>query len=176
MRHGMRLRPLPAISVFAMLTACAAEPPYFGPIGAGHSTGYTDQQIDQTHYRITYQGNSSTSRETVEDFLLLRSAEVTRQAGYAFFTFDTRDTKTKTTYFTTFEGWPGWGGYGWWGFYGPGWPGPGDGETRPITSYTAYAEIVVLSDAQAKADPHALNAGSVVAHLMPLVSVPAPGR
>ena len=58
---------------------------------------------------MTFRGNSATRRETVENFLLLRSAEVTRDAGYAWFAFDTRDTEAKTTYHTDFAGWPGWG-------------------------------------------------------------------
>ncbi len=165
---------LPLGAVLAVLAGCAEEPPYFGPMGAGHDTGYTDLQIDQNHYRVTYQGNASTPRVTVENFLLLRSAEVAAQAGYPYFVFDTRDTKTKTSYFSTFEGWPGWGGYGWYGFYGPGGPVEADAETRPITSYQAYAEIVLLTAAQAKGDPHALNAQSVIEHLTPLVPPPPP--
>lgn len=163
-----------AAAALALLAGCAEEPPYFGPLGEGHSTGYTDLQIDQTHYRVTYDGNSHTPRITVENFLLLRAAQVTAQAGYPYFMFDTRDTKAKTTYFSTFTGWPGWGGYGRFGWYG--W-GPGfdaAAESRPITRYQAYAEIVLLTDAQARGNPSALNAQSVIAHLGPLVAPPPP--
>lgn len=156
----------------AMLAGCASEPPYFGPLGPDHSTGYTDQQIDQNRYRVTYTGNSQTPRTTVENFLLLHAAQVAQQAGYPYFEFDTRDTKTKTSYFSTFDGWPGWGGYGWYGWYGPMGPMEGDSETVPIRSYEAYAEIVLLTGDQAKTQPRALNAQSVVAHLGPLVAPP----
>ena len=92
------------------LAACATEPAPYGPKTEDSSTGYTDQQIASNRYRVTYVGNSFTSRETVENYLLLRSAEVTLKGGYEYFLFDTRDTKAKTTYYSSFAGWPGWGG------------------------------------------------------------------
>jgi hypothetical protein len=171
----IRLQAMLGLTAIAFLTACAAEPPYFGPAGPDHPTGYTDQQIDQNRFRVSYSGSSSTPRVTVENFLLLRAAEVAQQAGYPYFAFDTRDTKTKTSYFSTFTGWPGWGGYGRYGWSGWGSPSFGDSETRPITRYEAYAEIILLTDAQGKADPHALDAKSVIAHLGPLAAPPPKG-
>lgn len=169
-----RLGALLAVLVTASVAGCAEEPPYFGPAGPDHPTGYTDQQIDQNRFRVSYQGNASTPRTTVENFLLLRSAEVALQAGYPYFLFDTRDTKTKTTYFSTFTGWPGWGGFGRYGWYGWGGPIDQDATTVPVTRYEAYAEIILLTDAQGRADPHALDAKSVVAHLGPLAVPTAP--
>ena len=169
-----KLKLLAVLAVCVSLAGCATEPPYFGPAGPDHPTGYTDQQIDQNRFRVSYQGSSQTPRVTVENFLLLRAAQVSLQAGFPYFEFDTRDTKTKTTYFSTFTGWPGWGGYGRYGWYG--WDGPGlydDTTTVPITRYEAYAEIVLLTDSQGHGDPHALDAKSVVAHLEPL-AVPPP--
>lgn len=160
------------------LTACATKPAPYAPKTAESSTGYTDKQIDQNRYRVTFTGNSVTSRDTVENYLLLRSAEVTLHAGYDYFVFDTRDTKAKTTYMSTFTGWPGWRGYGWYWHswpYDPYWPGPADMDatSRPITRYHAYAEIVLLTPEQAKKEPRALNAHQVIAHLRP-TSSPAP--
>ncbi len=162
-----------AAAAGVLVLASCEEPPYYGPIGPDHSTGYTDQQIDQRHFRISYLGNSRTPRTTVENFLLLRSAQVTLQAGYAGFMFDTRDTKTKTRYYWEFSGgWGGWGGRRWGGFYHWG-PAFDEGYVEPETRYEAYAEIVLLTDAEARKEPRALNAQSVVDHLMPLVPVPA---
>ena len=92
-------------AAFAWLAvaACAPEVPYFGPKDADHATGYTDEKLDQNRFRVTYSGNSQTNRETVEDFLLLRSAQVTEQSGSHFFMFDMRDTKSHTTYFSDFR-------------------------------------------------------------------------
>lgn len=163
-----------ALGALAALAGCASEPPYFGPLGPGHTTGYTDQQIAQNRYRVTYEGDSETPRVTVENFLLLRAAQVARQAGYPAFLFDTRDTKAKTQYFSSFTGWPGWGGYGIYGWGPGGWPYDVEGETRPVTRYEAYAEIVLLTDEEAKKEPRALAAQSVIDHLGPLVFPAAP--
>src|SRR3974390_83296 len=114
-----------------LLASCASEPPYYGPTGPDHSTGYTDLQLDQRHYRVSYVGDSQTPRTTVETFLLLRSAQVTLQAGYAGFMFDTRDTKAKTRYYWQFNGWEGWAG---WGAYRWG-PAFEDGYSVPVTRY-----------------------------------------
>jgi hypothetical protein len=64
-----------------VVSACAPEQPYFGPKDADDSTGYTNEKLDQIRYRVTYSGSSATNRETVENFLLWRAAQVTQQAG-----------------------------------------------------------------------------------------------
>jgi hypothetical protein len=157
-----------AIAVLALtgLAGCETTAVYQAQAGRG-GQGYTDKQLAENRYRVAYHGSSATSRETVEDFLLRRAAEVTLKAGYPAFLFDHRDTKTKTRYYSDFAGWPGWPGYGWywhsWDF--------GLSEAYPISNYTAYAEIVLLKDDQAAKEPRALRAQDVLDHLGPL---PAP--
>lgn len=158
-----------------VLAACETQPVY-GPRGPGQSTGYTDERLAQNRYRVTYTGNAVTDRETVEDFLLYRAAEVTLQSGFSDFTFDTRDTKAHTSYYSSFVGgWPGWHsrwrGYGW---YWHSWPYDEDVTTTAITRYEAYAEIVMLTPEQAKDDPHSLDAHEVIANLGPRVLPPPP--
>lgn len=148
----------------AGLAACQTATPY-APRTDTNSTGYADKQLAENRYRISFRGNSATGREEVEDYLLRRAAEVTRNAGYKWFVFDQRDTKKRTKYVTDFVGWPGWGGWGW---YWHDWD-YGSTTTTAYTSFTAYAEIVLLKDASR--EPRALNADDVLAHLGPL---PAP--
>ena len=158
-------------AVLLLAAACAPEQPYYGPKLAGRNTGYTDIRLGQNRYRVTYSGNSTTDRETVENFLLMRAAQVTLASGYGHFIFDTRDTRANTTYFSDFTGWPGWPGFGWgWSS----WPEPYDvsGESRPITRFEAYAEIVMLTDAQAQKEPRAIDANAIVAKLGPIVMPP----
>ncbi len=156
-----------------LLAGCVTVPAPYGPKTADGSTGYTDEQLGQNRFRVTYTGNSSTPRDTVEDYLLYRAAEVTLSSGFAAFVFDARDTKAKTTYFSTFHDFDGWPyrGFGW---YWHSWPGDdfGDVESRPITRYEAYAEIVMLTADQAKAETRALNAHDVQARLGPKVLPP----
>ena len=63
-----------------LLAGCMSPSPY-APRLEGQRTGYTDRALTQTRYRVTFTGNTITPRETVESFLLLRAAEVTRAAA-----------------------------------------------------------------------------------------------
>lgn len=157
----MRRSPVPFVTVFVVLGAlagCVSPAPY-APRNSG-PTGYTDQQLSTTRWRVTFTGNSATPRQTVENYLLLRSAEVTLHAGYEWFLIDIRDTRADRRYFTQYDNWPGWGFRRW------GWGGFDDAETIETTArYEAYAEIVLLTPAQGKADAKALEARDVVAHL-----------
>jgi len=149
---------------FLSLAGCQTGPAY-APQTSPNSSGYADKQLATNRYRVSFHGNSATSREQVEDYLMRRAAEVTLQAGYPWFVFDQRDTKTKTRYYTDFTGWPGWGGYGW---YWHSWDFGMPSESYPITNFTAYAEIVLLKDDQAAKEPRALKAQDVLDHLGPL--------
>jgi hypothetical protein len=144
------------------LAGCETAAPY-QPQQSPGDVGYSDAQLAANRFRVTFTGNSATGREVVEDYLLRRAAEVTLKAGYHWFEFDTRDTKSNTTYYDEFGGWRGRGRY-WhsWAF-GP----PMPYETRAVTRYQAYAEIVLLTDDQAKSEPRALGAQDVLNHLGP---------
>ena len=163
-----------AVAGLALLLAgCATAVPYQPSAGAGEP-GYSDEQLAQNRWRVTFTGNSATPRQTVENYLMLRSAEVTIKAGYHWFVFDTRDTEAKTTYHSDFMGWPGWGGRGWYWHswpYGPG-GGFGEAESYPTTRYQAYAEIVLLTDEQAKPEARAINAQDVLNHIGPTATQP----
>jgi hypothetical protein len=171
-----RARPLLAgalmVAVLA-LAGCASPTPY-GPRLEGQQTGYTDRQLAQNRYRVTFRGNTVTPRETVESYLLLRAAEVTRAAGYDFFVFDTRNTKARTTYQAVpnypVDPWYGpWYGHRFYPHYWGGWGFAYEPSVDVITrtKYDAYAEIVMLTPDQAKTEPRAINAAEVIRHLGP---------
>lgn len=154
------------------LAACAA-PAAYGPRRPGDTTGYTDRELAPGRYRVTFTGNSVTARDMVQDFLLLRAAEVTLAAGGTHFVFDDRDTRARSTYHSNpaiygpgFYGTPGFGGWGFrprWG-YGP--LGPQLMITQ-TTRYEASAEVVVLKPGQEKNEPRAVDAREIVNHLSP---------
>src|SRR5438445_5378550 len=96
-RPAARVLPL-ALSAF-LLAGCMTPSPY-APRLEGQRTGYTDLALTQNRYRVTFTGNSATPRETVESYLLLRAAEVTRAAGFNSFVFDTRNTQANHSYQT----------------------------------------------------------------------------
>jgi hypothetical protein len=156
------------------LAGCAA-PAAYAPRQPGQSTGYTDRELAPNRYRVTFTGNSATSREQVEDDLLLRAAEVTLAAGYSHFLFDTRDTKANVRYDAFPEPRPRpFGGFGYWSFR-PRWgydPFGPEVDIMTTTRYEAYAEIVLLKDADAAREPRAVDARAVIAHVSPTRAAP----
>jgi len=83
------------------LFACVSSTPY-GPANRS-GFGYADQRIDSSRYRVTFRGNAATRRETVENFLLYRSAELTVQNGFDYFVVVENDTEARS-YFTSLYG------------------------------------------------------------------------
>jgi hypothetical protein len=160
-----------AIGLALTLAACAAPAPY-APRRPGETTGYTDRELAPGRYRVTFAGNSVTARDTVQDFLLLRAAEVTLAAGGTHFVFDDRDTRARTTYHSN----PPYYGSGFGGGFGGGWgfrPRWGYGPFGPplmisqTTRYEASAEVVVLKPGQEQNEPRAVDAREIVNHLSP---------
>lgn len=71
------------------LAACAGPAPY-KPMEDG--VGYGEQKLEANRYRVWFAGNSATPRETVEDYVLYRAAEVTLENGYDYFVLSDRST------------------------------------------------------------------------------------
>jgi len=64
----------------ALLSGCATA---YGPRGL--SGGYTESKIDDSTYRVVFNGNGQTSRNRVWYYWIYRCAELTTQNGYEFF-------------------------------------------------------------------------------------------
>ncbi|MEM9169458.1 MAG: hypothetical protein AAGC56_07360 [Pseudomonadota bacterium] len=160
------------------LAACATSTPY-APAERSGGYGFSDQQIEENRFRITFRGNSSTERETVENFLLYRAAELTVSNGYDYFLVTEGDVERRTTVTGSTLGGPaffgryGFGPYGF-GFpyyaYGWGWGAPyGNTVAREITRYSAIAFIVMESGEKPRDNPQAFDARSVLENLRPVV-------
>ena len=183
--RSRRIAQLSAASLAAvlLLSACATPTPYQPRVrGAQVSGGYSDQRIEENRYRVTFVGNSLTSRERVENYLLYRAAELTKQAGYDGFTMVTRatDPHVRTSYSPMGPGWGYWGPswryrYGGnWRYWDPWGPDPFWGDTvdvRTVTSYEATAEIVMFRGRR-PSDPSSFNAEDVLRHLAPTIQLP----
>jgi hypothetical protein len=174
-------RTLCLLMTAVLLAGCMTPTPY-GPRTEGQGTGYTDRALTTTRYRVTFVGNTVTPRETVENYLLLRAAEVTRAAGYTAFVFDTRNTSANQTYDAVPYGPPGpWGFRRGWGGWGGGWGGWGFAYDPAVdvivrTNYEAYAEIVLLTPTEAAREPRSINAAEVIAHIGPEAVQPKPSQ
>lgn len=172
-----------AVTLALGLAGCETTPTPYQPLGAPGATvagGFTDQRLDEIHYRVTFKGNDVTSREQVETFMLYRAAELTVSQGFDWFQMVHRDTENRGgAYINSWGGaWsPSWrfrgaGGWGAWGWGDP-WGGPGWGgyDVQPINEYEAIAEIAMGHGPRPGVG--AFDARQVMANLGPKIVRPA---
>ncbi|HZZ87369.1 MAG TPA: hypothetical protein VFE13_03450 [Caulobacteraceae bacterium] len=159
------------------LFACTTPTPY-QPLTPGSAVagGYSDQQLDSSHFRVTFAGNTMTSREQVETYLLYHAAQVTLSHGADWFEMADRSTENHGDTWVSSYG-PGWGywrpywRFGWRGgwrdpFWGPGpWGGPWDYDVEHFDRFTASAEIVVGHGPKPPGDKRAFDAHEVTQNL-----------
>jgi len=108
------------------LGACETATPYQPAVrGSATSGGYSETRIEPNRWRVNFAGNSMTSRETVEGYLLFRAAELTLQNGDNWFAIVDRQTDRNAR--TYVEPDP---------LYHP-WYGPGFGYWRPSWRFRA---------------------------------------
>ncbi|HST91195.1 MAG TPA: hypothetical protein VLJ13_03275 [Brevundimonas sp.] len=189
MRHRLFKPVLLAAVATLALSACATATPY-APAGYGSRYGYAEQRIDADRFRVSFSGNSVTSRDQVEMALLLRAAEVTAENGYDWFATvnraTDRDVRLQATpdpfyrdryspfgysRYSPFWG-PSWRYYRR-GYWSP-WADPFGPELdiREIDRYEATAEIVMGRGAKPSDDPNAFDAREVMQNLGPRVTRP----
>jgi hypothetical protein len=177
-------RLLLAAAAALSLAACATPTPY-QPLQTGgiSNGGYADTRISSDRYRVTFQGNTITDRETVERYLLYRAAEVTREAGYDWFAMADRDTERQQREYVTssdpfgYSAWrPQWFylGKGRWtviNTYDPFFARPYY-QRHTVDQYRATAEIFMGRGAKPVNDPAAFDARDVIANLGPTLRYP----
>jgi hypothetical protein len=175
------------------LSGCASGPRYT-PYQAAQpgKFGFSEQRIEATRYRIIFEGNSRTSRQRVEDSLLLRAANVTIENGYDWFQIVNRATDPKTYqvripsafssfdsgfgYHSGFASYRVWSSrHGWvyyrdpFAFSDPFW---GRDEVRTITRFQANAEIILGKGPKPTDRPDAFDARDVSINLTPRLAAP----
>lgn len=165
----------------AGLAACATSTPY-QPAADGRGYGFSEQRIEQDRYRITFRGNSLTTREQVENSLLFRAAELTLEQGFDYFVVVENDTEASTRYRSSPD--PAFYGryrYGYPGYYyafpyyayGFGWGSPYDSyTTREYTRYSAIAFVTMHNGEKPRDNPQAFDARQVMSNLRDLVLGP----
>ena len=192
-----------AIALAAGLSACATATPYQPATysASGPQNGFYEAPLEQNRWRVSFAGNTVTSRQQVEDALLLRAAELTIQQGFDHFIEVNRATERDVRYQTSpglgsgfGYGGLGYGGFGYSRFGYPGWnpywrhyrPTFGwsrwdpfydpffdrSTEIREIDKYEANAEILMGRGPAPAGDPRAFNAREVFANLSPRVPRP----
>jgi len=162
-----RRRRFPLAVALLLLAGCAVPTPY-QPATDGY--GYREQQLENNRYRVTFSGNSVTPRDTVQNYLLHRAAEVTLESGHDYFTVVDQDLERSTAYYGS-----GFNDFAW----GPGFhsrrafgPGFGNYTAYPIDSYTAFADIVMADGEKPAGEVNAYDARDVLRQLGPTIDRP----
>ena len=171
----MMLRVLSGLILVLVLSGCVAEPTPYQPKADG--TGYSQQQIDAQTWRVQFVGNIDTPRETVENYLLYRSAEIMLFRGYDKFVMLEKDVERNVEYWGTGY-YPHFGfglhhghhhghHHGLW-YYGP---------TRysPLVSYSAAATIRIYTGGPPPANAPVYDAQEIVQQLGPTIVLPQTG-
>jgi hypothetical protein len=187
-----RLPLLAAVAAAALaLAGCQTATTYHPATGQGFNReGYSEQRIEANRFMVSFSGNSVTSRDTVERYLLFRAAELTLQNGYDYFQLVDRDTDRRTRTYVTQDPfrpgpWGYWGvswrfhrpGFGW-GFYDPFWGDPWNRniDVQTIDKYEAHAEIVMGRGTPPRGNVHAFDAHEVIQNLGPTIVMPGQQR
>jgi hypothetical protein len=182
-----------AATALAMgLSACQTATPYQpNAPGQAASGGYSESRLDADRWRVNFLGNTLTSRETVEGYLLYRAAELTLQNGDDWFEMVDRNTDRNTRTYVEpdplYDPWygPGFGywrpswryhahGFGW-QTWDPLWGDPFWADRVDITTvqnFEATAEIVAHKGPAPASNPRAFDAHKVVANLGPRIQYP----
>ena len=90
------IRNLTLMTSLVVLGACATATPYQEASKPGKFDGFSQTVIEQDRARVSFAGNSITDRDTVENYLLFRAAELTVEQGYDYFTLQERDLEQNT--------------------------------------------------------------------------------
>jgi len=144
-----------AISAAAVASARAETTPY-QPAARAHY-GYAETQTDVNRIRVSFAGNSDTSRETVELYLLYRAAETTLQRGYDYFVVADHSVEARSEYAAAGPPLP---------------PIAPPRRYREIASYTAVSDIVMHHGPRPANADNAFDARIVYANLAARISRP----
>jgi len=189
----MKLRHLLLAASAAMLAACATSTPYQPASKPGGFDGFSQTLIENDRARVTFGGNSLTERETVENYLLYRAAEIAVERGFDHFTLAERDTEQKTRLSSTGSRFGSgiYDPYFGYSFYRPGFGRRGFGrssfgfgggfghdpffnnfDVREITKYRASAEVKFGRGSKPAEKDNAFNAREVLENLAPTITYP----
>lgn len=166
-----------AISILfpALLAGCATMTPY-APATSNGGFGFSEQKIETNKLRVAFNGNSSTSRQTVENFLLYRAAELTIQSGNDYFVIIEDDTEIHKSYSVSSR-FPRYGrrayfigpreyyyNYPYYS-YGFDWGDPYEQEVHEFTRYSAEAYISMYQGTKPFNNDRAFDAKEVLENL-----------
>lgn len=179
-----------ALALALLAVGCAGTPTPYQPISSASriAGGYSEVRLASDHFRVTFVGNSFTSRERVEGSLLYRAAELTRLEGYDWFVIEDREVEHQVERRSRpdplyrpwfYDDYSYWRPY--WRYYGPrsGWrtwdPYFGDPfwadrvDTQTVERFEVSAEIRMGRGTMPANNPRAFDARDVIASIGPKI-------
>jgi hypothetical protein len=84
------LRTLAFVAAAFALSACASTPPTYTAAASANAAGYSETQIESNRYFVTYRAPGSADASLIQDYALLRAADLTLQNGREWFWVDRR--------------------------------------------------------------------------------------
>lgn len=175
------------------LVACSTATPYQPELaGQRVAGGYSETLVAEGRYRVNFEGNSLTSRDRVEGYLLYRAAELTVRDDYDWFLILDRltehDVETYVAPDPFYRPWYG-NSYGYWRPHwryrsrsewrtwhpeagGPFWADRID--IRTVERFEAHAEIVMRRGPLPTGEERAFEARRVMRDLASTIERPKP--
>ncbi len=163
-----------AFGLAVLVAACAVLPtPYQPQDERGY--GYREQGVETDRFRITFTGNSYTTREQVENYLLYRAAELTLERDKDYFIVERQDTERKERVITSvhhahYRAFP-------YTIYGGYWRADrvyAVDSYRLVDRYEAVAIVKIYSGEPPEDNVSAYDARDVIKTLEPLIVRPEP--
>lgn len=181
-----RLLAATGLAAALVLAGCATATPY-QPLSASARSegGYSETQLDQSKWRVTFAGNTLTSRDTVEAYLLYRAAELTVEQKGDWFEIVNRymehEVRNEVRPNPFYD--PMWDYYGWrpyWRYQGRGmgwaywypYHNQASFDTTQVEKFEASAEIVMHTGTKPAGDGNLFDAREVIARLGPTIVRP----
>lgn len=78
-------RVLLAAAAALSLAACASAPTHYQPAAGPSAIGYSELRLEPGRYRVTFQGGPGAPPAQVQDYALLRAADLALAEGYDWF-------------------------------------------------------------------------------------------
>lgn len=159
-----------------LLAACATATPYRQALSQD-DYGYQAQKLEQDRYRIRFSGNSQTDRQTVENYLLYRAAELTLEQGKDYFIVADGSTEKNVEQRSTVVGSPAFSfGFGHSHGYHQGFGLGVNIINSSYRDYQAYGNIVLKSGTKPTDNIYAYNARDVIENLGGFIQRPEQKR
>jgi hypothetical protein len=89
----MKIKALLIVAAAVALTACQTTPTYSAATSTS-AAGYSEQQIESNRYTVTYRAPGGADVSVLQDYALLRAADLTLEHNRSWFWVDRRATDT----------------------------------------------------------------------------------